>query len=71
VYFTGVQLRVLPRTSGDAAAAREILGQRDAIIAALARKDPAWSSVLAQTLTRYRDAVTPRCSRRPRGRTRR
>ena len=55
---TGLQRRVLPGATGDAAAtARRILGQRDANITALARGDPASAGVLAQTLSRYREGV--------------
>ena len=57
-FFTGVQRRLTPRMTGDAAAEmRGLLARRDATVTALARNDPASASVLAETLVRYRELV--------------
>ncbi|MEO8561287.1 MAG: hypothetical protein ABI601_04380 [bacterium] len=57
-FFSDLQQRLLPTLDDDAkTAARDVVAQRDPIITALARNDPASSSVLAETLARYRALV--------------
>lgn len=57
-FFSGMQRRLVPVISPEAeASARAILGQRDPIITALARNDPASASVLEQVLTGYRAVI--------------
>ncbi len=57
-FFSGVQRRLAPALAEQPAAeARQLMGERDAIITALARNDPASASVLSQLLTRYRTVM--------------
>jgi hypothetical protein len=58
LFFTDLQRQLAPIMPSDAAeGTRQILAERDPIITALARNDPASASVLARTLVRYRELV--------------
>jgi hypothetical protein len=55
-FFTGLQRHLAPVITGEGAnATRQMLARRDPTITALARNDPASSSVLAETLTQFRE----------------
>ena len=55
-FYTGVQRRLVPVIGGEPGdATRQLLARRDPTITALARNDPASSSVLAETLRRFRE----------------
>ncbi|MEO6527025.1 MAG: hypothetical protein ABIP93_10400 [Gemmatimonadaceae bacterium] len=57
-FFSDLQRRLLPTLDDETkSAARDVVAQRDPIITALARSDPASPSLLAEALTRYRALV--------------
>ncbi len=57
-FYTGLQRRLLPVIdAGSQAEVRTMLADRDSIITALARNDPASTGTLAGVLTRLRETV--------------
>lgn len=57
-FFSRLQDRLSPQIdSSSASAARQVIGQRDAVITALARSDPSAESVLSRLLGQYRSLI--------------